>query len=92
MTENRTAFWQQIPKLQERTASKSERRHRGACGLPAFAVKLVDSGLPAFERPVAVSCHSFRRPGRGANGGFLVESGITFSVGTYSRADVYFLI
>ena len=42
--ENRTAFWQQIPKLQERTASKSERRHRGACGLPAFAVKLVGSG------------------------------------------------
>jgi len=50
LTENRTAFWQQIPKLQERTASKSERRHRGACGLPAFAVKLVESGLSGFGR------------------------------------------
>jgi len=46
--ENRAAFWQQIPKLQERTASKSERRHRGACGLPAFAVKLVESRPSAF--------------------------------------------
>jgi len=50
LTENRTAFWQQIPKLQERTASKSERRHRGACGPPAFAVKLVDCGLAAYGR------------------------------------------
>ncbi|WP_353467202.1 hypothetical protein [Sphingomonas faeni] len=64
--ENRTAFWQQIPKLQERTASKSERRHRGACGLPAFAVKLVDSGLAAFGDQLAANGRSFmwQRVGR----------------------------
>ncbi|MES3097845.1 hypothetical protein [Sphingomonas aerolata] len=55
--ENRTAFWQQIPKLQERTASKSERRHRGACGLPAFAVKLVESGQAAFGKAGGDSRH-----------------------------------
>ena len=41
--ENRAAFWQQIPKVRERTASKSERRHHGACGPSALTVKLVDA-------------------------------------------------
>jgi len=50
LMENRTAFWQQIPKRQERTASKSERRHHGACGPSAFTVKLVDSGPAVFGR------------------------------------------
>jgi len=57
--ENRTAFWQQIPKRQERTDSKSERRHLGACGPSAFTVKLVDGGLAALERQAGVSRRSF---------------------------------
>jgi hypothetical protein len=51
--ENRTAFWQQIPKRQERTASKSERRHHSACGPSAFTVKLVESGPAGFGKQAA---------------------------------------
>jgi phosphoribulokinase len=53
LMENRTAFWQRISKRQERTTSKSERRHHGACGPSAFTVKLVESRMAAFERTVA---------------------------------------
>jgi len=35
---------------------------------------MVDCGLAAFGRPIAVSCRSFRTQGRAAKGRFLVES------------------
>jgi hypothetical protein len=50
LMENRTAFWQQIPKRQERTASRSERHHHGSFGPSAFTVKLVESGPAVFGK------------------------------------------
>ena len=75
--ENRTAFWQQMPKRQERTASKSERRHHGAMRTVRIYGKTGGKRPVRYREAILVNGRSFRRWGRVPKGPFLVESRLT---------------